>query len=184
MKKFIAYIFLMIFLSPLASHSGEDLSFFANVESLVQKGSFEQERKLKLISKPFISKGQFEINDEFFIWITKSPFEVQYRVTENLIEETVDGVVTTHKLEANPQMAAFAQVFASLVKLEQTVLEEHFELKSEISDNDWRLLLIPKQEPINKVFQGIVIRGDNKIRSIKTQTLSGDTNFIKLMYEE
>ncbi len=181
---FVIIIFLLITVSSLPTYAESKFSVFSHVENLPETGQFEQQRQLKIIQKPFVSSGHFKINADHFSWHTTKPFDVSYRISNEVIEETIDGVTKVQKLDDNPQMAAFAQVFSSLVKLDKAVLEDNFVLQATHEGENWSLLLKPKKEPINKVFSSIVIEGDKSIRTIRTHTLSGDSNLISLKYED
>ncbi len=180
---------LIIIISLLSLISEEiiaaeaDFSVFSQVKEIAEQGSFRQERRLKIIKKPFVSEGVFSIQNNEFIWHTKTPLEAIYRITDTTIEETVDGISKFKKLDENPQMASFFKVFSSLIQLDKEALESNFELLTKGTISNWHLELTPIKEPIDKVFKLITVQGSEQVKSIQTETLSGDINLIELSYD-
>lgn len=171
-------------LSVNSSYGSESnqLEVLANIEQ-DYKGYFVQKRKLKIIEKPFVSSGEFELNSKFLLWHIKSPYEVIYNISAETIEETIDGKIKTQELKNNPEIAFFSQIFTSVLKMDISLLQENFHITQSNMETEWSLLLVPKKKPLNKVFSEIKVQGDNKINLVITRSLSGDTNNIHLSYE-
>ncbi|NVJ65236.1 MAG: outer membrane lipoprotein carrier protein LolA [Gammaproteobacteria bacterium] len=160
-----------------------EIRAFEQVQLQSFNGLFEQVRQLKLIKKPLRSKGVFEVTDAALVWHTKTPFEVEYVINQEVIKETVDGETKIQQLSENQHMQAFAKVFAALIKLDKEVILQNFSIEESLHNDKWQLTLTPISSPIDKVFSKIEISGNSQIEKIKTASHAGDINSIHLSYE-
>jgi len=57
---------------------------------------------------------------------------------------------------------------------EPFALQEQFTLDFSVENNQWQLVLVPKQSPLNAVFQSITLSGKTHIDRLTLQELRGD----------
>ena len=94
----------------------------ALAKNVIEHGSFSQEKHFKGFSKPFISKGIFELNEEGLTWQVQSPVKSTLFIKQ--------GQVYTLDSQGNEQLQKGAEPYVSLLrailKHDRAALAEQF----------------------------------------------------------
>ena len=54
------------------------------------------------------------------------------------------------------------------------MLQQQFDMAFDVKDQQWTLLLTPKQAPLNSVFKSITLTGQQDIDALTLQEIRGD----------
>ncbi len=115
-----------------------------------QQGQFVQEKHLKVLSQPFVTKGNYHYQQNFgLVWHTQQPIESEMKITtEGVSERQPDGDFKT--LTTNSQ---FSELLLTLFSGEQQSLRQQFTLEQQNNE----LTLTPKAEQIARVILKITL---------------------------
>lgn len=143
---------------------------------------FRQERKLKVLKRPLLSKGHFLFSVENGLyWQIDKPLYSALVVTDDVIYEKRDGKsIVLADIRSQPLIGDFASLFRYLFSGKIAQLENNFDLYFEGDVNSWDLLLKPKSSVISKVFEEILVAGRQDIDKIILKEAGG--NFTELNF--
>ncbi|WP_157509005.1 LolA family protein [Ferrimonas futtsuensis] len=119
------------------------------------RGQFTQSKTLAFLSRPMVSEGEYLMAPGMgLIWDQVTPWPQEMILSQGKL--TMDG--ESVEMQAGP----FAPVIAALMQGQLDTLREHFTLTGEGSLESWRLQLVPKAEPMTRLFSTIEIRGEQR----------------------
>jgi hypothetical protein len=147
------YLIPLIFLLTVHVSNAQPTVFPLQVSS-DQKGQFVQEKHLKVLSQPFVTKGYYHYQQNLgLVWHTQQPIESEIKITtEGVSERQPDGHFKT--LTSNSQ---FSELLLALFSSEQQSLQQQFILEQK--DNE--LTLTPKDKQITRVIEKITLLLDD-----------------------
>jgi len=136
------------------------------VKTPITQGEFQQEKRLKILRKPLISKGSFTYSQsKGVIWKTLTPIPSLLLVNE------------AHLLTGQGEQAvppAFGKVFKAMLGGDLQQLSEGFVITGEAKKSAWRLQLTPKDELLKKIISSMVLSGDTELRVLDIQEVNGN----------
>lgn len=160
------FIYLLLFLVPT--------SVWANKPELVNRlheaysdvnyfeASFVQQKNVKFLSKPLISKGLIKYsNTAGMIWEIIEPIWVKTKITE-------EGIFKTNQYKKNQkvtdvQMKAVAQILSGILSSKLDRIESQFKISAvelDKQNNNWTVNLTAVSVIIKKAIHGLVIKGN------------------------
>jgi hypothetical protein len=148
----------------------------------VLRAEFEQQRTISGMAKPLISSGDLLISQRKGLWwAQQKPFPLTLLLDDKRMVQTMVGqppqVITA---ENNPQMFQFNQLLTALFHADSQALEQNFTLQfSDLGNNQWRLVLIPKTTPLDKLFKRITLNGNQYLETIDMDDMQNDTTHIR-----
>jgi len=176
-QNFISGIFFKILLLFLFSfnhsHAGDVLSQITSrlVKSEIAQGDFQQEKHLKILRKPLISRGTFTYHQtKGVIWKTLTP------VPSLLLVDDIRLLTAQGEL-AVP--AAFGKVFKAMLGGDLKQLDDGFSISGTDQKTSWQLELKPKDELLTKIINSIVLSGDNELHYLEIRETGGNLTRIK-----
>lgn len=176
-QNFISGIFLKILLLILFSfnhsHAGDVTSQITSrlVKTEITQGDFQQEKHLKILRKPLISRGTFTYHQtKGVIWKTLTP------VPSLLLVDDIRLLTAQGEL-AVP--AAFSKVFKAMLGGDLKQLADGFSISGTDQKTSWQLELKPKDELLKKIINSIVLSGDNELRLLEIKEGGGNITRIK-----
>lgn len=140
------------------------------------KGSFIQEKYLKVLTRPFVTRGIYQFHDtDGLTWRTEHPVTTELQInTKGLTEIKADG--SSKSLTADTY---FSKLLLAIFSSDQKYLLEQFSVTSD----DKKLQLIPKDPQIKKFVNNIqLILAAEEIKEIEFFEPSGDRTKIMLSY--
>lgn len=173
---------LVLFMSSVQAVTLDELQQRFSQEPVV-RADFTQQRQIKGMAKPLISNGQMLIaQDKGLWWHQLSPFPLTMVLSETRMVQVMKGqapqIVTA---ESNPQMFQFNHLLRALFQADRHVLEQNFTVVfTPIADEQWRLTLIPKTTPLDKLFDTITLHGGAFLNGIELNDRQGDVTRITL----
>ena len=150
----------------------------------VVQGRFIQEKHLRALPQPLLSKGRFVLaKDAGLLWLLETPLKQDYRINGTGIarRETVGG---TSVWKAVPNKNAGAEqnrLFLAVLQGDSSGLQRDFELKLQGEANAWHLTLIPRSLLLQQVFKQINIDGGELVQRIELLETQGDSTVLKMI---
>lgn len=147
----------------------------------VIRAHFTQLRQIKDIPQPLRSEGDLIISrDAGLLWQQTSPFAMTMILDQTRMVQSVNNqppeVVTA---QSNPQLFQFNHLLRALFQADRQVLEQNFRLDfQDCGNGHWQLRLTPITTPLDKIFQDILLEGQQWLNQITLNDKSGDSTFI------
>lgn len=154
-------------------------------EPPVLRGQFEQRKQLQGFRNPLVSRGDFLlVRARGVAWDTREPFASSAVLTrERLLTELPDGsrrVVLD--AQSSPGMAAVNSLLMALVAGDLQALAPQFETRETLlPEGSWRLVLVPREAGLKRVFARIELRGDRHVREVDIEETGGDRSTIRFI---
>ena len=171
-----ASIMLLLLIPVTQSYATELLADITSrlVKAPISQGTFQQEKHLKILSRPLMSSGLFTYDQsKGVIWKTLVPVPSLLLVNES---QLISG-----QGEQNVP-AAFGKVFKVMLGGDLNELTEGFLMTVENKNNTWQLQLTPTDEFIQKIISTINLSGDNELRVLELQEVNG--NFTRISFTQ
>lgn len=179
--KFLLTIFLC--LAPLAllaeQLTSEQAQAYLNIPTQdTHSGRFEQQKFFKVLSKPFVSSGVYQMSGSSFEWNTHKP------VSSSLIFDGKTLWQSTSKGEKNqlPISGHYMNVLKAIVTGNLTTLSTMFRFTK--SPDQHCILLTPTEKHISVIAETIGLCFSNQTLAIRLNEQNGNYTKISLMPEE
>lgn len=125
------------------------------------EAEFTQEKNVKHLSKPLISKGKIKFSKSHgMIWEITEPIWVKTKINQQGIFKT--NQFYQDKKVNDVQMKAVAGILAELLSSQLNRIESQFEVQQIIfaeNELDWQVTLLAKSPMIKKALHALVIKG-------------------------
>jgi hypothetical protein len=175
-------LWLLLFcLSPLAEARTFDLQQLSEqlARPDVIHGQFIQEKHLRALPQPLVSKGHFVLaKKQGLLWLLRTPLQQDYRITAQGIARR-DG----NAWQMLPNKSAGAEqnrLFLAVLQGDSTGLLRDFELSLSGEPQQWRLTLTPRSVLLKQVFNQINIDGGDLVQRIELLETQGDSTVLRM----
>lgn len=162
-----------LFNAPISDGELTKLSALLNAQHPLTYGEFEQERRLAILSRPLMSRGQFAmVNNEGMIWHQVSPFETTLVLkAASMITINTDGNTELNQA-TGAQASQIPQLMQAILKGDSETLTQYFQLfyLAAKQDSIWQLGLIAKDEMIKKALGTVILSGTSQQSPIDEQS--------------
>ncbi|UST90723.1 outer membrane lipoprotein carrier protein LolA [Pseudomonas siliginis] len=142
-------------------------------------GQFTQEKHLRALPQPLISKGSFVLaKNHGLLWLLKTPLQQDYRITANGIARR-----DTNGWQLLPNKSAGAEqnrLFLAVLQGDSSGLQRDFELALSGTAQQWQLTLTPRSMLLKQVFQQINIDGGALVQTIELLETQGDSTLLRM----
>lgn len=142
-------------------------------------GQFIQEKHLRALPQPLISKGSFVLaKNHGLLWLLKTPLQQDYRITANGIARR-----DTNGWQLLPNKSAGAEqnrLFLAVLQGDSSGLQRDFELALSGTAQQWQLTLTPRSMLLKQVFKQINIDGGALVQSIALLETQGDSTLLRM----
>ena len=151
----------------------------ANIE-----GTFTQKKYLSELAVNLTSSGIFEYKrDQKIIWRTLQPIENEMEMTpSSIVNRQRDEETLRLDSKKNPSIAAFSEIFFSVLTAQWQSLAKHFNMKGSLKSNQWKAELLPIDINVLNVINRIELEGDQLLRKVVLHETEGDTTTIVFEY--
>jgi hypothetical protein len=173
-------LLILLCLSPLAQ--AFDLQQLSDqlAKPVVVRGNFIQEKHLRALPKPLISKGRFVLAKEFgLLWLLDSPLKQDYRISPaGIARRDANG------WQLLPNKSAGAEqnrLFLAVLQGDSSGLQRDFELSLTGDAKAWQLTLTPRSLLLQQVFKQINIDGGELVQRIELLETQGDSTLLKMI---
>ncbi|PTT24283.1 outer membrane lipoprotein carrier protein LolA [Pseudomonas sp. HMWF021] len=142
-------------------------------------GQFIQEKHLRALPQPLLSKGSFVLaKNHGLLWLLKTPLQQDYRITANGIARR-DG--NTWQLLPNKSAGAEQnRLFLAVLQGDSSGLQRDFELALSGDAQQWKLTLTPRSVLLKQVFNRINIDGGELVQTIELLETQGDSTVLRM----
>ncbi|WP_435034434.1 outer membrane lipoprotein carrier protein LolA [Pseudomonas neuropathica] len=142
-------------------------------------GQFIQEKHLRDLPQPLISKGNFVLaKNHGLLWLLKTPLQQDYRITAKGIARR-DG----NGWQLLPNKSAGAEqnrLFLAVLQGDSSGLQRDFELALSGDAQQWKLTLTPRSLLLKQVFNQINIDGGALVQTIELLETQGDSTVLRM----
>ncbi|UZE06745.1 outer membrane lipoprotein carrier protein LolA [Pseudomonas corrugata] len=178
MKRLLLWL-LLLCLSPLAqAFDLQQLSEQLGRPDVIH-GQFIQEKHLRALPQPLVSKGHFVLaKKQGLLWLLQTPLPQDYRITAQGIARR-DGSVW----QMLPNKSAGAEqnrLFLAVLQGDSTGLLRDFELSLSGEPQQWKLTLTPRSVLLKQVFNQINIDGGELVQRIELLETQGDSTVLRM----
>ena len=142
-------------------------------------GQFIQEKHLRALPQPLISKGSFVLaKNHGLLWLLKTPLQQDYRITAKGIARRDAG--GWQMLPGKSAGAEQNRLFLAVLQGDSSGLQRDFELSLSGDAQNWTLALIPRSLLLKQVFNQINITGGALVHSIELLETQGDRTLMRM----
>ncbi|QKF92317.1 outer membrane lipoprotein carrier protein LolA [Campylobacter sp. CCUG 57310] len=163
MKNLIAI--LSLGLSLFATNFEEIKS---NIKTQNISGNFTQTKILKGFNNAFKSYGSFSLNENELLWQNSKPISSTLIINKDgVFQKNGDDLIKTGQNFDE-------KLFLALVRLDENELKKEFEYKISSSSKGWYIVLTPKNLLLKQIFTQISLSGDEFLKRLELDEVSGD----------
>ena len=142
-------------------------------------GNFTQEKHLRALPQPLVSKGTFVLaKDHGLLWLLKTPLQQDYRITsQGIARRDANG------WQLLPNKSAGAEqnrLFLAVLQGDSSGLQRDFDLQLQGEAQQWKLTLTPRSLLLKQVFTQINIDGGALVRTIELLETQGDSTLLRM----
>ncbi|QJP93441.1 outer membrane lipoprotein carrier protein LolA [Pseudomonas fluorescens] len=142
-------------------------------------GQFIQEKHLRALPQPLISKGSFVLaKNHGLLWLLKTPLQQDYRISaKGIARRDVNG------WQLLPDKSAGAEqnrLFLAVLQGDSSGLQRDFELALSGDAQQWHLTLTPRSVLLKQVFNQINITGGTLVNTIELLETQGDSTVLRM----
>lgn len=142
-------------------------------------GRFIQEKHLRALPQPLLSKGNFVLaKNHGLLWLLKTPLQQDYRITAKGIARRDDN-----GWQLLPNKSAGAEqnrLFLAVLQGDSSGLQRDFELALSGDAQQWKLTLTPRSLLLKQVFKQINIDGGALVQTIELLETQGDSTVLRM----
>jgi len=142
-------------------------------------GQFTQEKHLRALPQPLISKGRFVLaKNHGLLWMLKTPLQQDYRITaKGIARRDANG------WQLLPNKSAGAEqnrLFLAVLQGDSSGLQRDFDLVLSGDAQQWKLTLTPRSMLLKQVFNQINIDGGALVQTIELLETQGDSTVLRM----
>ncbi|AZF40620.1 Putative transmembrane protein [Pseudomonas sp. R1-43-08] len=142
-------------------------------------GNFIQEKHLRALPQPLVSKGTFVLAKDYgLLWLLKTPLQQDYRISaQGIARRDANG------WQLLPNKSAGAEqnrLFLAVLQGDSSGLQRDFELQLQGQAQQWKLTLIPRSLLLKQVFTQINIDGGELVNTIELLETQGDSTLLRM----
>jgi hypothetical protein len=142
-------------------------------------GNFTQEKHLRALPQPLVSKGTFVLaKDHGLLWLLKTPLQQDYRISaQGIARRDANG------WQLLPNKSAGAEqnrLFLAVLQGDSSGLQRDFDLQLQGQAQQWKLTLIPRSLLLKQVFTQINIDGGELVHTIELLETQGDSTVLRM----
>ncbi|MGP6432326.1 outer membrane lipoprotein carrier protein LolA [Pseudomonas sp. CH235] len=142
-------------------------------------GQFTQEKHLRALPQPLISRGSFVLaKNHGLLWLLKTPLQQDYRISAKGIARRD---ATGWQLLPNKSAGAEQnRLFLAVLQGDSSGLQRDFELALSGDAQKWQLTLTPRSVLLKQVFNQINISGGALVNTIELLETQGDSTVLRM----
>ncbi|MDQ0738164.1 outer membrane lipoprotein carrier protein LolA [Pseudomonas sp. W4I3] len=142
-------------------------------------GHFTQEKHLRALPQPLVSKGSFVLaKDHGLLWLLKTPLQQDYRISaQGIARRDANGWQLLPTKSAGTEQN---RLFLAVLGGDSSGLQRDFELQLQGEAQQWKLTLIPRSLLLKQVFTQINIDGGALVNAIELLETQGDSTVLRM----
>lgn len=138
--------------------------------------AFTQERHLKGVSRPILSRGVASIEDEAVIWRVTTPIEIVTRIDDDGVTQAIDGGPFEPVAQAAGGDLSTQLGFAALLRVDVEALRLSYEVEAAPNEpgSPWALKLTPRDTQLSQQIAAIRVEGCSVVDGVMVEQTNGD----------
>ena len=145
----------------------------------VLRADFRQEKRLKALSRPLVSRGRLIFAaGKGISWRVDEPYAMQILLTPDRVVERRDGATRGIDTTPNPFYQLLSQAFLALMAGDITPLEAQFAAKPVSVAVGWSVDLVPRDPALAGAIASINLRGDRFVDEVRVREARGDETIV------
>ena len=142
-------------------------------------GNFIQEKHLRALPQPLVSKGTFVLaKNHGLLWLLKTPLQQDYRISaKGIARRDANG---WQLLPGKSAGAEQNRLFLAVLQGDSSGLQRDFELALSGDAQKWQLVLTPRSMLLKQVFNLINIDGGELVNTIQLLETQGDSTLLRM----
>ncbi|KAF2392363.1 Outer-membrane lipoprotein carrier protein [Pseudomonas frederiksbergensis] len=142
-------------------------------------GRFIQEKHLRALPQPLVSKGTFVLaKNHGLLWLLKTPLQQDYRINaKGIARRDANG---WQLLPGKSAGAEQNRLFLAVLQGDSSGLQRDFELALSGDAQKWKLTLTPRSMLLKQVFNQINIDGGDLVNTIELLETQGDSTLLRM----
>jgi hypothetical protein len=144
----------------------------------VLRGDFVQEKYLRALPQPLLSRGQFVLaRDQGLLWLLRSPLQQDYRISaKGIARRGADGWQPARGHASERQN----RLILALLSGDGDALAADFTLQLAGSAEAWTLSLTPRGALLGQIFSQVRLSGGQAVEQIEIVETQGDRTLMRL----
>lgn len=145
----------------------------------VVRGEFVQEKHLRSLPQPLVSKGHFVLAKQHgLLWLLQTPLKQDYRIDDKgIARRDANGWQQLSQRSASAQQN---RLFLAVLEGDSSGLQRDFDLALSGESNDWKLTLTPRAVLLKQIFDSIEIAGGELVQRIELHEAQGDRTVLRM----
>lgn len=145
----------------------------------VLRGDFVQEKHLRALPQPLVSRGQFVLaQEQGLLWQLRSPLQQDYRISASgIARRTAEGWQASAGQSASERQN---RLILALLSGDSEALGADFNLQLDGTANAWQLNLTPRGALLGQIFTRVQLRGGQHVEQIEIFETQGDRTLMRL----
>lgn len=144
----------------------------------VARGQFTQEKHLRALAKPLVSRGDFVLaTDTGMLWQLRTPLAQTLRMTNNGIARQLDDGSWQTSVEGNHRES---KLFLDLLGGNTSGLSTNFDLALTGTASDWQMTMTPNSAILKQIFTHILVQGGAVVQKIELLEKQGDRTVLHI----
>lgn len=145
----------------------------------VVRGDFVQEKHLRALPQPLVSRGQFVLaQDHGLLWLLRSPLQQDYRITASgIARRSTEGWQASAGQSPSERQN---RLILALLSGDGEALAADFSLQLEGSAEAWQLTLTPRGALLGQIFTRVQLSGGQNVEQIEIFETQGDRTRMRL----
>ena len=170
---------LLAMVSPMAlAFDLNDLQKQLSAPAVI-RGPFIQEKHLRALPQPLLSKGRFVLAREHgLLWLLQTPLQQDYRIdAKGIARRDATG---WRMLPGKSAGAEQNRLFLAVLQGDSNGLQRDFELSLQGDATHWQLHMTPRSLLLKQIFTRIDITGAAFVERIELQETQGDSTVLRM----
>lgn len=145
----------------------------------VVRANFEQQKKLALLNKTYVSKGEVLFSkNQGVLWQIQSPVKADLVVTPRKLVQKTQRTSSQIEVDKTPY-GSVATMFLQLMSGNEAALAKNFNVVSATySPAQWNVVLTPKSSLFKKLFVRVDAQGQRYVNRIAIQEKANNSTVI------
>ena len=146
----------------------------------VVRANFEQQKKLALLNKTYVSKGEVLFSkNQGVLWQIQSPVKADLVVTPRKLVQKTQRTSSQIEVDKTPY-GSVATMFLQLMSGNEAALAKNFNVVSATySPAQWNVVLTPKSSLFKKLFVRVDAQGQRYVNRIAIQEKANNSTVIR-----
>lgn len=148
-------------------------------EHAVVRGAFIQEKHLRSLPQPLVSRGHYVLAPEYgLLWLLETPLQQDYRISrEGIARRDGERWVAVAQQGASERQNRLS---LALLSGDSAALQRDFQLDLQGTADDWQLTLTPRSALLRQIFTAIRLHGGLSVTLIELSEAQGDRTLLRL----